>query len=157
MGLSEGRELMRVSDAERQAAADRLRGAMGEGRLDLTEYDNRLGRAYAAVTYADLDRLFADLPLHAAPSPVPAAAQRVAPRPAVPRPAVPATAFAGLPLALKILWTIWAGAVLINLTVWLLVSLGNGEPDYFWPMWLAVPGVALFGVSAVITAARPRR
>jgi hypothetical protein len=29
---------MRVSDAERQAAADRLRAAMGEGRLDLLEY-----------------------------------------------------------------------------------------------------------------------
>jgi hypothetical protein len=155
VGLSEGRELMRVSDAERQAAADRLRGALGEGRLDLTEYDNRLGRAYAAVTYADLDRLFADLPVHAPPPPVPAMAQRLAP-PAVPRPAVPATA-AGLPPALKILWTIWAGAVLINLTVWLLVSVGNGEPDYFWPMWLAVPGVALFGVSAAVTAARPRR
>jgi hypothetical protein len=156
VGLSDGRELMRVSDAERQAAADRLRGALGEGRLDLTEYDNRLGRAYAAVTYADLDRLFADLPVHAAP-PVPAMAQQMAPRPAVPRPAVPATGVVGLPLALKILWTIWAGAVLINLTVWLLVSLGNGEPDYFWPMWLAVPGVALFGVSAAVTAARPRR
>jgi len=145
---------MRVSDAERQAAADRLRAAMGEGRLDLLEYDTRLARAYQAVTYADLDQLFTDLPAHAA-APVVAAAPKP---PAVSRP-VPAvrTGFASQPLPLKILWTIWAGAVLINLTVWLLVSLGNGEPDYFWPMWLAVPGVALFGVSAVITAARPRR
>jgi hypothetical protein len=65
--------------------------------------------------------------------------------------------FAALPLPLKILWTIWSGAMLINLTVWLLVSLGNGEPDYFWPMWLLVPGVALFGVTAAVSAARPRR
>ena len=42
-GMSTGREMMRVSDAERQVAADRLRAAMGEGRLDLLEYDNRLG------------------------------------------------------------------------------------------------------------------
>ena len=77
---------------------------------------------------------------------------------AAPR-AVPAvrTGFAGLPLALKILWTIWLGAVLINLTVWLLVGLGNGEPEYFWPMWMAVPGVVLGGVTAAITAARSHR
>ena len=75
----------------------------------------------------------------------------------MPRPVVPATGVVGLPLALKILWTIWAGAVLINLTVWLLVSLGNGALDYFWPMWLAVPGVALGGVTAAVGAARSHR
>jgi len=145
---------MRVSDAERQVAAERLRVAMGEGRLDLTEYDTRLGRAYAAVTYADLDQLFTDLPAH--PTAAPVVATHAQP-PAVSRP-VPAvrTGFAGLPVALKILWTIWAGAVLINLTVWLLVSLNHG-PEYFWPMWMAVPGVALTGVTAAITAARSHR
>jgi hypothetical protein len=148
--VSTGRELMRVSDADRQAAAERLRAAMGEGRLDLLEYDTRLARAYAAVTYADLEELFTDLPVHAAP--VVAPAQHVAARPV---PAV-ATGFAGLPLALTILWTIWTGAVLINLTVWLLVSLGSG-PEYFWPMWMAVPGVALTGVTAAITAGRSHR
>jgi hypothetical protein len=161
--VSTGRELMRVSDAERQVAADRLRAAMGEGRLDLLEYDTRLGRAYQAVTYADLDQLFTDLPALGGPVPHGAAASvpAVAPqaKPVAASRAVPAvrTGFAGLPLALKILWTIWAGAVLINLTVWLLVSLGNGEPDYFWPMWMAVPGVALTGVTAAVTAARSHR
>ena len=38
---------------------------------------------------------------------------------------------------------------LTPVTVWLLVSLGNGGPDYFWPMWLAVPGAVL----AVVTRA----
>jgi hypothetical protein len=149
-----GRELMRVSDAERQAAAERLRAAMNEGRLDLTEYDSRLGRAYAAVTYADLDQLFIDLPAHGS---APVVAHHAQPAPASrPVPAV-RTGFGGLPLPLKILWTIWAGAVLINLTVWLLVSVNNGGPDYFWPMWFAVPGVALAGVTAAITAARSHR
>jgi hypothetical protein len=136
---------------------------MGDGRLDLLEYDTRLARAYQAVTYADLDQLFTDLPahgdvaVHAAAASTPAVAPQ-AKSVAVPRP-VPAvrTGFAGLPLALKILWTIWFGAVLINLTVWLLVSLGNGGPDYFWPMWMAVPGVALTGVTAAVTAARSHR
>jgi hypothetical protein len=146
---------MRVSDAERQAAAERLRSAMGEGRLDLTEYDTRLGLAYAAVTYADLDRLFTDLPAHSVAAPV---VTTHAQAPAVSRP-VPAvrTGFAGLPIALKILWTIWSGVVLINLTVWLLVSLGNGEPDYFWPMWLAVPGAVLGGATVIVESVRSRR
>ena len=146
---------MRVSDAERQIAAERLRVAMSEGRLDLTEYDSRLGRAYAAVTYADLDQLFTDLPAHPVAAPVVSARAQA---PAVSRP-VPAvrTGFAGLPIALKILWTIWAGAVLINLTVWLLVSLGNGGPDYFWPMWMAVPGAVLGGATVVVNSVRSHR
>jgi uncharacterized protein DUF1707/uncharacterized protein DUF4234 len=56
------REQLRVSDSERQAAVDRLRAAHDEGRLDLDEYDRRLAGAYGSVTYADLDRLFTDLP-----------------------------------------------------------------------------------------------
>ena len=146
---------MRVSDAERQVAAERLRVAMSEGRLDLTEYDSRLGRAYAAVTYADLDQLFTDLPAHSGAAPVVSAHARP---PAVSRP-VPAvrTGFAGLPVALKILWTIWSGVVLINLTVWLLVSLGNGAPDYFWPMWLAVPGAVLGGATVIVNSVRSHR
>ncbi len=148
---------MRVSDAERQVAAERLRGALAEGRLDFLEYDHRLAKAFEAVTYADLDTLFSDLPVSAKASSAPAVAARPTP-PAVARP-VPAvrTGFAGLPLALKILWTIWTLSVLINLTVWLLVSLNNGEPDYFWPMWMAVPGVALTGATAIVQAARSHR
>jgi hypothetical protein len=35
-----------------------------------------------------------------------------------------------------------------------LVSVGNGQPDYFWPMWLLVPGAVLAAVSASVLAAR---
>jgi uncharacterized protein DUF1707/uncharacterized protein DUF4234 len=52
---------LRASDADRQAAAQRLGAAWAEGRLDDAEYDRRLGLAYAAVTYRDLDSLFPDL------------------------------------------------------------------------------------------------
>jgi hypothetical protein len=144
---------MRVSDAERQAAADRLRAFHSDGRLDLLEYDNRLARAYGAVTYSDLDTLFADLPVTALPA-VPHGTRPVyvPPRPAVLNDMVTAD----MHLALKILWTIWGGAVIINLTVWLLVSLGSGV-EYFWPMWLAVPGVALFGATVGVGAIRSNR
>ena len=150
--MDERRPDLRVSDRDRQAAAERLRLAMGEGRLDLVEYDDRLARAYAAVTYADLEPLFADLP------PASAMVAPVSPPTPVRQPAArPVPSAARLPTALKVLWTIWAAVVSINVTVWLLVSLGNGEPDYFWPMWLAVPGVALTGVSAAISVGRSHR
>ena len=51
----------------------------------------------------------------------------------------------------------WAAVLAVNLTVWLLVGAGHGELVYFWPMWLAVPGVALLGVSVGVTALRDGR
>jgi hypothetical protein len=145
------RDELRASDRDRQTAADRLRAAHDEGRLDFAEYDDRLARAYASVTFGDLDKLFVDLPAagggevaHAFP---PAPARRV--------PAEPSVA-AAMPTALKILWTVWAGVMVINLTVWLLVSIGNGGTDYFWPMWLLVPGGALLAVTAGVAAVRRR-
>lgn len=69
---------MRASDADRTAVADRLRAALDEGRLSALEYDDRLGRAYAATTYDELAPLTQDLPgapAVAAPAPVPAVAR----------------------------------------------------------------------------------
>src|SRR3954452_17594116 len=142
--MSREREI-RVSDRERQAAAERLRAAHDEGRLDFSEYDRRLADAYSSVTYADLDKLFVDLPAAAGMGvvhPQPAPAQPVRRIPAEP------AVTAALPTPLRVLWTVWAGVVGINLIVWLLVSLGNAELDYFWPMWLAGPGTALLAVTA---------
>jgi Domain of unknown function (DUF1707) len=155
------RREMRVSDQERQAAVDRLKAAHDEGRLDFHEYDLRIATAYGARTYGDLDELFADLPLDP-PAPIVAATSRPAvpppsPRPVPPTPAQVDEAAAGLPTALKVLWIIWGSVVTINLTVWLLVSLGNGGVTYFWPMWLLVPGSVLFAVSGAVTVARGRR
>jgi hypothetical protein len=53
---------MRVSDAERQAVADRLGEHFADGRLDQEEFDERVGRAMSAKTRADLSGLFDDLP-----------------------------------------------------------------------------------------------
>lgn len=53
---------LRVSDAERQAVADRLAEHYGTGRLDKAEFDERIERAMSAKTRADLNGLFDDLP-----------------------------------------------------------------------------------------------
>ncbi len=53
---------MRVSDAEREAAAAELREHFASGRLNQDELDERLATAFAAKTRGDLNALFTDLP-----------------------------------------------------------------------------------------------
>ena len=53
---------MRVSDADREQAADVLREAAGQGRISMDELDERLELAYSAKTYADLAAVTHDLP-----------------------------------------------------------------------------------------------
>jgi hypothetical protein len=53
---------LRVSNAERQAVVRRLERALREGRLTITEFDERVQAAYAAHTRADLEDLTEDLP-----------------------------------------------------------------------------------------------
>jgi hypothetical protein len=55
---------MRASDADRERVAEQLRTAAAEGRLDLSELDERLAIVYAARTYAELEPVTADLPSH---------------------------------------------------------------------------------------------
>jgi Domain of unknown function (DUF1707) len=56
------RAAQRAADVDREAVAERLRVAASEGRLELWELDDRLGQAYSAKTYGDLETLVADLP-----------------------------------------------------------------------------------------------
>lgn len=160
------RRAIRASDTDREAAVARLRAAMDEGRLNVLEYDERIARAYQALTYGDLADLFVDLPLSPAgkPGKLGKATGRM-PLPDLPTahfapPPVPVHkgVFASLPTALRVLWTIWLTAVSINLVVWVLVSVSNANPHYFWPMWVAGPaGAGLFGLSAGVTMVRRGR
>ena len=69
---------MRASDAERGAVADQLNGAVGEGRLTLEEFSERIAAAYAARTHGELRSLVDDLPADSAPV-VPAGSVRLVP------------------------------------------------------------------------------
>ncbi len=141
--------VMRASDHDRQVVVDRLRTGLEDGRLKMEEYVERMGRAYQAVTYADLATLHADLP----------AADRVAEQPGPQRPvtaaAAPRCALAGLPTALKVLWTIWLAAVSINVVIWALVSATHGHLAYPWPLWVAGPyGALLAAISVSVRTGR---
>ena len=51
-----------ASDADRDTTDSLLNAALAEGRLTADEHDKRLGGAYAARTWQQLDQLTADLP-----------------------------------------------------------------------------------------------
>jgi hypothetical protein len=59
---------MRAASADRERAVDVLKAGFTEGRLTQDEYNDRMGRAYAARTYGELMALTADLPAGAMPT-----------------------------------------------------------------------------------------
>ena len=61
----------RAADADREAVAERLRIAAGQGRIDLAELDERLDQAYVAKTYGQLRVLVEDLPVRPVSIPQP--------------------------------------------------------------------------------------
>jgi len=142
-----GVETMRAADADRHKVADELKAALEEGRLSLGEYDDRLREVYAARTYADLLGLVADLPkpgLSAADVNARrmAEARRLARR---------------MPLALQVLWTIWASVAAVNIAVWFLVVVTTAGHIYPWPIWLLVPGAALAATTVGVQAIRRQK
>jgi hypothetical protein len=96
---------LRASDADRDAAAERLRQACLEGRLDSDELDQRLGEAYAARWTGDLERLTADVTPPPAPVPPPA------PYAYPPAPARETNGLAIASLTAGILWLGWFGSI----------------------------------------------
>jgi hypothetical protein len=126
-----GNEHVRASDADRERIVDRLRQAMDEGRLTLPEFDERLGRVYAAKTYGELTPLLADLP-----------AQRNSRQ----------QDSGAVPVWVYIMWVPWVFVNVLCLLIW--VATGA---HYFWPFWVEVPwGLALCIPSAIGILVRRR-
>jgi hypothetical protein len=69
-GTGSSSPAVRVSDRERDAVVQRVQTAFAEGRLDDTEFDERMRAALTARTRGNLDVLLTDLPAEtAAPGP----------------------------------------------------------------------------------------
>ncbi|MGC0382897.1 DUF1707 SHOCT-like domain-containing protein [Streptomyces sp. SAI-129] len=61
---------LRASDADRERVAEVLRDALAEGRLDMSEFEERLDATYRARTYGELAPITRDLPVgEVAPAP----------------------------------------------------------------------------------------
>ena len=139
-------ETLRAADSDRQKIADQLKSALDEGRLSLHEYDDRVGQAYAARTYADLIALVDDLP-----RPGVSAADVAARREAEAR-----RSARRMPTALIVLWTIWGALAAVNLVVYVLVAVSTSGDLYPWPIWMLVPGAALGAVTVGVQTIRSR-
>ena len=119
----------RASDADRQQVADRLREALDEGRLTLLEYDERLGSAYAALTYGELAAVTRDLPepagslapLTGAGSSSSPSSSAVPPAPSQPRKHLIQQARG------------WLGAAVLTNGIWLATTMPHPSWDNYWP------------------------
>ncbi|MFF3844727.1 DUF1707 domain-containing protein [Streptomyces sp. NPDC002328] len=60
--MTEDAPELRASDADRERVAEVLRDALAEGRLDMTEFEERLDATYRARTYGELTPITRDLP-----------------------------------------------------------------------------------------------
>ena len=85
------RSAIRVSDAEREAAASALGDHLVSGRLDVAEYEERVGRAWSARYAGELAELFVDLSTAQVHAPM----RRRGPRPFVLAPVMFALAVIG--------------------------------------------------------------
>lgn len=126
---------VRVGDRDRSVTARRLGQALAQGYLDMTEYERRVGSAFAAQSRADLDALLADLPVH---------------RMRLDDPARRAARHAAARLWLRLHLAAYALMVVVVLTVWLAVALSGGT-WYFWPIW-PILGAGIGVVGHVIPA-----
>ena len=126
---------LRAADADRAAVATQLGEQMSAGRLTVAEYDERLARAYAARTYGELEALTADLPRPAAQPPAPAPTGHGA-HGAVH--GATACGWSGGP-SREAAWRNWVVVAVIVLGVWTATSIGSGDLEYFWPIWVIGP------------------
>jgi hypothetical protein len=92
-----GEPRMRAGDADRARVVEQLGRHLGAGRLDVSEFDERVVRAHAAVYLDELPPLLADLPADRPPAHSPG--RLPSPRERAARVAVP------LFLALVLTWS----------------------------------------------------
>lgn len=141
---------LRAGDADRERTARFLHDALRDGRLDLTEYDERLTAALTARTYAELDVLVADLP-GAVPASLIPFADPARPFPAgSPRGAVVAW--------VRAQWDGWLITTALLVALWFAARAG-GASGFFWPMFILVPwgGRLLLSTVRGIRQGEPQR
>lgn len=127
----------RAGDADRKLTAERLKSALDEGRLDLTEYDERLQIAFAAKTYRQLDELVVDIP-GAAPLSRSVVAKTTGDGEAGDR------VRQGRIRDIKKAWTAFGGAAIFFTGIWMIGWMGSGYAGY-WPIWV----LGVWGIVAV--------
>ncbi len=127
VGDQTSRDRMRAADADRERVAEQLRSSHADGRLDLTEYDERVQQAWVARTYGELDALTVDLPQARPPTPEA--------HPEVRQSHQQCRNGRGG----RVTISAWASASLINLMIWAMVCLSTLSWIHPWWIWVAGP------------------
>jgi hypothetical protein len=124
---------VRVGDAEREAVVARLQAALNEGRLDLSEFEERSSVAYAARTEGELVPLIADLPANLGLNPK--------------TPRDPNTAEVMAARKRRLLTgaeSAWVRTAIILIVIWAISAVASSSLNYFWPIWpLGIWGAVL--------------
>jgi hypothetical protein len=139
----------RLSDAHRDAAVDVLTSHVASGRLTIDDFDGRAAQAYAAVTHADLDDVFRDLPAPATSTPIASkavASTPVASTPVASTPIEPQSPQRP-PMSRELLT--WASVGVLCLTIWAVTSVATGNFLYPWPVWVIGPWGAMLALHRV--------
>ncbi|MFI6999595.1 DUF1707 domain-containing protein [Nocardia sp. NPDC050175] len=111
----------RASNAEREKVVRLLARHLDDGRIDLTEYDQRTAQVYATTTTDELQLVLSDLPKLPKES-----AGKVDSR-------------SRIPIWQKIEGSSWLGVSVLVLFIWGAISLSVGEFTYPWPIWVIGP------------------
>jgi len=123
---------LRIGHAERDQVIALLQEHTTAGRLELDEFEDRIGLVTQARTTADLDAVLADLPRLGAKAPYQPYVAPVAPGPVTATlngpPLQPLRAWRGTHLPG------WVAISLMMLGIWAMTGFG-----YFWPIWVIVP------------------
>jgi hypothetical protein len=115
---------IRVGDAERSAAVDRLTDHHAAGRLTLEELEERVAAAWQARAWADLARLEADLP------------------PVVPaRSGTPRTVSTANRVGMYAHVATYVGVIVMLWVIWLFTGMGHPWPIYPMFGW----GIGILG------------
>ncbi|HVX46083.1 MAG TPA: DUF1707 domain-containing protein [Mycobacteriales bacterium] len=125
------------SDADREAAAQRIGRGYAEGRITVQEFDERLAALWRAATHAELRILLADMP--------------DGPAPAI---TAPKSAPTDRPM-LRLLTGGWLAINVVNFVVWALICIIGFRWESPWWLWSLVPaGLVLAGAWWATTPGR---
>lgn len=121
LGESSQASRIRVTDNDRQAAVERLGRALADGCVTASEFDERVARAWAAVTRGDLAGVIADLPPD---------------RPALAR--MDERTVSQHPV-LQTVTKIWLAVSVISIVLWGLEGLIRADFAPVWCLWVVGP------------------
>jgi hypothetical protein len=132
---SRRRASLRASDADREHVVYVLRQHHGDGRLDVSEFTERMQIAFEAKTIGDLEALTKDLP------------RLPPPLPEDPRP--DSASVVRWRFYRHLLSYAWVNGFMILL--WLVTSIAAGRLIFFWPIWTLLGWGIAVGSHAIRT------